>query len=276
MVSLVAIQDTVNNNFMKKNISKEKLESLINKRLSVREICKELSISKRTLYNRFKEFNLSLLKPLPKFNINIFDIIDSEEKAYWLGFLYADGYVSPRNNQVELSLKSGDYPHLVKFFNFLEDTRTVDFIKISTVKLNDKEYERCRYIIGDKHFHKRLCELGCIPNKSLIVTFPDIKIFKEEDLIFDFIRGYFDGNGSITSSTGGYMRLDLYGTENILLGIRKYFPEFSIPQKDKRENVYYMRSFNKKANLISSQLYKNAKIFLDRKYLKFAELYRDI
>lgn len=260
---------------MKKNISKEKLESLISKRLSVKEICKELNISKRTLYNRFKEFNLSLLKPLPKFNINIFDIIDSEEKAYWLGFLYADGYVSPKNNQVELSLKSSDYPHLVKFFNFLEDTRTVDFIKISTVKLNGKEYERCRYVIGDKHFHKRLCELGCIPNKSLIVTFPDIKNFKEEDLIFDFIRGYFDGNGSITSSKG-YMRLDLYGTENILLGIKNIFQNFQFLKKDKRENVYYMRSFNKKANLISSQLYKNAKIFLDRKYLKFAELYRDI
>ena len=218
---------------MKKNIKKEEIKNLIDNGFSVKEMCKELCISKRTLYNRFKEFGLSLIKPIPKFNINVFDSIDTEEKAYWLGFLYADGYVSKRNNQVELSLKGEDISHLMKFFNFLKDKRDPSFIKTSKVKLGNKIFERCRYIIGNKHFHNRLCELGCIPNKSLILTFPDLNIFKYEHLIYDFIRGYVDGDGNISPSRG-YIQISIFGTENFLLGIRKYFPDFSYPKKDKR------------------------------------------
>lgn len=107
-----------------------------------------------------------------------------------------------------------------------------------------------------------MCELGCIPNKSLTLTFPDLNIFKYEYLIYDFIRGY--------------IQISIFGTENFLLGIRKYFPDFSYPKKDKRSNVFFIRSSHKKAEKISSKLYKNATIFLYRKYSKFAELCRNI
>lgn len=120
-----------------------------------------------------------------------------------------------------------------------------------------------------------MCELGCIPNKSLTLTFPDLNIFKYEYLIYDFIRGYVDGDGNISPSRG-YIQISIFGTENFLLGIRKYFPDFSYPKKDKRSNVFFIRSSHKKAEKISSKLYKNATIFLDRKYSKFAELCRNI
>lgn len=42
-------------------------------------------------------------------------MIDTEEKAYWLGFLYADGAVSKNTNTIELSLKSSDISHLEKY-----------------------------------------------------------------------------------------------------------------------------------------------------------------
>ena len=46
------------------------------------------------------------------FNECSFDTIDTEEKAYWLGFMYADGYISSKNNQIGLSLAVKDIEHL--------------------------------------------------------------------------------------------------------------------------------------------------------------------
>jgi len=80
---------------------------------------------------RFREYlekwypNLQLKRR--DFNENIFDVIDSEEKAYWLGFIYADGYIAsaPLNPNVrteysfELSLASFDFKHLQKFADFI-------------------------------------------------------------------------------------------------------------------------------------------------------------
>ena len=59
------------------------------------------------------------------YNENYFKIIDSEEKAYWLGFLYADGCITRfyRNEKLksmslELTLQSNDIEHLKKFLKF--------------------------------------------------------------------------------------------------------------------------------------------------------------
>lgn len=59
-----------------------------------------------------------------KFNEHIFDNIDTEEKAYWLGFIFADGYISSLNakykNVFELSLSIKDLNHIKKFNSFME------------------------------------------------------------------------------------------------------------------------------------------------------------
>ena len=53
-------------------------------------------------------------------NSNIFEKIDTEEKAYWLGFLYADGYVDPERGEIILGLAEKYKEHINKFINFLE------------------------------------------------------------------------------------------------------------------------------------------------------------
>lgn len=52
------------------------------------------------------------------FNENIFSIIDNEEKAYWLGFLYADGYLTDQG-LFGCALQEKDKAHLNKFLTFL-------------------------------------------------------------------------------------------------------------------------------------------------------------
>lgn len=84
--------------------------------LSVMQICAKYRITKKYVNDILKEANVSISKVT--FNEHIFDKIDTEEKAYWLGFLYADGAVGLIDNCVEISLKLLDAEHLYKFKTF--------------------------------------------------------------------------------------------------------------------------------------------------------------
>lgn len=252
------------------NVDEDCIKYLVMSGLNSTEICKNLNISRSVLFKRMKTAGISF-RDYSYFNTTIFDTIDTEEKAYWLGFLYADGYVCGYHYQVELSLSSVDIDHLFKFKYFLNDIRSEDVIKISKVK---NRYTRSRYIVGDQHFHERLVELGCTPNKSLTLKFPNRTIFNSEDLVFDFIRGYLDGDGCLYSSKGR-LAIEIIGTYGFLEGIREYFPNFSIPKKDNRSSCYRITCSRRNADTISKRLYENSSIYLTRKYLKFAELCRD-
>ena len=76
------------------------------------------------------------------FDEHSFDVIDTEEKAYWLGFLYADGNVSNTKNEVGITLQSSDIKHLYKFKTFLKSS------KIPTLNVSEK-YNRCRFSVSN-------------------------------------------------------------------------------------------------------------------------------
>ena len=80
-----------------------------------------MNIGYTTLHRWLRKLNINLpnYHNALKFDNTVFDTIDTEEKAYWLGFMYADGYVQNNGNSVELSLKGSDVEHLEKFRVFL-------------------------------------------------------------------------------------------------------------------------------------------------------------
>lgn len=120
----------------------------------------------------------------PNFNRNFFSEIDSHEKAYLLGFLYADGCVHSHNMGISLALHKKDKEILEYFQKFLNLDATPSQVKgKNTLRL---EWQS---VIMKQDLIKR----GCVPKKSLILTPPTLK----EDLRSHFIRGYFDGDGSI-------------------------------------------------------------------------------
>lgn len=255
-----------------KQIDEKQLRDMISQHKSGNEIAKLLDISKRTLYNKLHKLGLTSVR-MSHIDESIFDIIDSEEKAYWLGFLYADGYISINHFQVELSLSAIDIEHIRKFKHFLKDDRDDTIIKTSMV--GNGKYTRARYCVGSKQLHEQLISLGCLPRKSLILTFPDIGIFKERELVFHFIRGYLDGDGCIYSNNKR-MAIEILGTESFLNSIREYFPEFSIPKKDKRNNVFRICCSHRNADYVGRKLYLTATIYLERKFLKFATLVKPL
>lgn len=131
------------------------------------------------------------------YNESYFEKIDSHEKAYWLGFLYADGCITRfyRNEKLksmslELTLKSDDEDHLYKFLKCLESNVPIQH---KTIK---NKYYASRLVINCTKMCRDLINLGCTPQKSLTLTFPNEKILSEK-YISSFICGYFDGDGGV-------------------------------------------------------------------------------
>ena len=160
-----------------------------NSGISVIKLIKKYHTSYDTIKKIFDENNITIVNKQNrnKFNESIFDNIDSEEKAYWLGFIYADGYISSRDNTFELSLALKDKEHLDKFNVFMQHEN-------NNIKMDSF---RCRWSVVNKHLWETLNNYGCTPRKSLTLKFPDISIFSSKSLVRHFIRGYIDGDGSI-------------------------------------------------------------------------------
>jgi hypothetical protein len=105
------------------------------------------------------------------------------ESAYWAGFLAADGCVD--KNRIRLYLGIIDVGHLHKFKAFLKSRHKV---------AESTNYNRCSFEFSNKTIRSDLESLYLItPRKSLVLEFPEIS----EELLPHFIRGYFDGDGTL-------------------------------------------------------------------------------
>lgn len=250
------------------NLAKEYLETGI----SLTKMSQKYEIGRWTLTDRFKKLGINIVNKQNelKFDNTVFDSIDDEEKAYWLGFIFADGYISSTNNAFEISLKGSDKKHLDKFNKFMKH-RDKNHVKLGKVNCGETICERCRWFVSDKHLWNVLNSYGCTPNKSTNLQFPLITIFKYDHLIRHFIRGYFDGDGSFSRylhKTIVSPHIELLGTPEFLNMVEKYSNIFGKRGKDKRwkNNTEYINFPLKEGVVFINYIYKDSKIYLDRKY----------
>ena len=252
-----------------------------NLNLSITQIAKNRNTTRNVISKHLKKNNILVINHHneTKFNEHVFDVIDTEEKAYWLGFIFADGYIASINKSkkikynFELSLTGDDVEHLRKFNSFMGYNG--DNVKLGTIKNKEKEYTRCRWSIGNKHLWETLNSYGCVPQKSLALTFPDKSIFKEEWLIIPFIRGYFDGDGCIslikTKNTPS-VTASILGTIDMLNPIKElFFDRKLIKNNDQNDKTYVYCLSQKQAHVFLTVIYHNATVYLDRKYKKFED-----
>lgn len=206
------------------------------------------------------------------FDLNFFEVINTEEKAYWLGFLYADGYVSYKG-VVQLALQERDVSHLEAFKQYLK-TDNVPLI----YKDNTKAYSLS---LCSVKMSTDLINLGCTQKKSLVLKFPTEEQVPKE-LIHHFMRGYFDGDGciyvpnisrnSVFSALGTKEFLDGY-EEALLVGIKRDSPNKRTVRENWNENTQGI-AYGGKLQVIKifQYLYKDATIYLERKFNKFNNL----
>lgn len=235
---------------------------------SCRQISKEMSISMSTIKNVLISYNIPIKSKQCynkyTYNRNVFKSIDNEEKAYWLGFLYADGYVGD-NGIIELTLSENDLDHIEKFKTFMNSNHKIKY---------NKKTKSYRISICSKELKNDLIFLGCMPRKSLILKFPTEDQVPKH-LIHHFMRGYFDGDGCIAINQ---KQFSVLGTSdflneyeyNLLIGINRKTPNKRIHKNTWNENTEcIMYSGSNQVIKIYNYLYKNANIYLQRKYEKF-------
>lgn len=203
-----------------------------------------------------------------KFNFNedYFNEINTEDKAYFLGLLYADG--SNYNNVISLGLQEKDKYILELFKKYIEYEGNLYFRKSKNIKHSNQ----CRLDLRSIILSNKLSEIGCVPKKSLILTFPD-KAIIPEIMINHFIRGYFDGDGSIYFSKVNnyyYPNFSIVGTKNFCENLIKIFKTncniktFYLEKLG--ENTFKVRTGSQKSCIaLYHYLYDNATIFLYRK-----------
>ena len=205
-----------------------------------------------------------------KLNKDYFKTIDTENKAYWLGFIAADGCIykmSKTAYRFQINLKADDINHLIAFNNEIESD--YDIITKAVGKS-----EACQLKIASKEFTEHLIALGITPRKSLTIQMPELR----DDLYKHFIRGYFDGDGCITYSkrankdTYRY-KFSIIGGEPMLEAINnKMNLDLSIYDINHSEAVDLSTANKNKIIAIYDYLYKDATIYLESKKEKFEEV----
>ncbi|HLD70415.1 MAG TPA: LAGLIDADG family homing endonuclease [Negativicutes bacterium] len=174
-----------------------------------------LSLDLRGGHNRYK-FNKDFFKKW------------SPEMAHVLGFLYADGNItdSVASRAQYIHFYSTDRHILESIRATMASSHVIEVILPKTANHKNGTYkskEGFKLRIGSKEMYQDLLNLGVVPNKSKIITFPDIS----KQYVSHFIRGYFDGDGCVTimRGKGKYGQIILKGIAVIFTSGSKIFLE---------------------------------------------------
>lgn len=213
-----------------------------------------------------------------KINENYFDNIDTQNKAYILGFLYADGCNFPKKGTISMSLEERDKDILNRICYEMGNEHPLEFIDYSNKHDFGYTYKnQYRMLMFCSHMCKALESHGMVPNKSLMLSFPNIR----EDLLSHFIRGYFDGDGcvakgkrdtnfilTITSTNSFCEKLKEIVENNV--GINGHIYDAS---NHNGITKVFTTTGRMQVKTLLDWLYKDADMYLERKYNRYIQYF---
>ena len=198
--------------------------------------------------------------------------IDTAEKAYWLGFIAADGcvFIREENASVIINISRKDKTHLEKLKQFMNsNVKIVDHIQTAGFSNNT---EMSKITFNSIKMAQDLNRVGITNKKSLTLKPPLI----DEQFFLPFILGYFDGDGSIFQfNNNKEWGINIEGTKEMLEWINdilKISNELEKRHVDDKNNYYIRCGGVAKPYYILKQLYDSVNVHLDRKYEKFKVL----
>lgn len=204
------------------------------------QLAEELNVSQASIWKVWEQAGLKNTKPAKRiynFTENYFETVDTQNKAYWIGLLAADGNVHKQERQgqtkISITLQREDAQLLQNFA-----------IDINTEKpIYYREHYATFAITSDK-MASDLSQYGIVPKKTYHMTFPSQTI--SDELMPHYLRGYFDGDGSISKKIDeqhlSHTQISYCGYCDFLTQIQHYlqikYNIKSVVHEDKRYDKY--------------------------------------
>lgn len=256
------------------DISDEQVNTILNlykSGLGENKIQNHIGIDKYYIRKILRKYNITIIGTKRNFvNDDYFEQIDNDEKAYWLGFLYADGCVRIRREKygiLKLKLSSKDIQHIEKFKEHINSTNNIKTLDEYYNYKGNRLKTKSSYIeIYSTKMVNDLIKHGCIENKTNNINPPNL----DDKYIRHFIRGFFDGDGCI--SIYNKINLDFYICCASELFINWLYDEFNkiniskqtIFKNNKGLFILRIRRIND-LKIIFDYFYNNSNVYLDRK-----------
>lgn len=239
-------------------------ESLLSGK-SYSDMARKFHVSIPTIIRYANKWSVSKLK---NFNHNYFEDIDCDNKAYWLGFIAADGCINSNVPSLSINISQKDLALLEKFASDIEFNNQI-FKNSTIIKETGNFRHMCTITCTSKKLIQDLSKYGLGPQKSLTLKAPQNI---PDDLIRHWIRGYIDGDGCFTwNKKGNRLGIKVLGTESVLEYIKKY-----LQLTCNVTNYGKIKNLSTGGNIILTRvghyLYDDASVFLKRKRSKFDKL----
>lgn len=208
-------------------------------------------------------------------NESYFDSIDTEEKAYILGLLYADGCNYTVRGAITLTQSEKDKDILDKVADSIGSNAPIRCDKFD-MQL-DGRLSRYKLCVTSKHMSQKLAELGCVNAKTYVLTFP---MWLDKSLYNHFIRGYFDGDGHV-GLRGSVSSFNITSTLSFCESLNEIFIDncgtsscqIDTRHPERNNNIRTLRKCgNHEIIKILNYLYYDSTIHLQRKYNKYKEV----
>lgn len=207
-------------------------------------------------------------------NADFFEAIDTQEKAYWLGFIFGDGYISEKAPWTVI-LTSVDQEHILRFANTVHYTGNIAKAKGGY----EGSKEQARLTICRKKMCQDIRKYGRKSNNDGI---PQLA----SHLMPHYIRGYFDADGSVflantTASTNkkkyAYLNAQIIGNIPFIHQLKELFKGLGITstiKASKSESMIYLCiAGGHNMRKLHQYMYADSTVSLPRKEQKFSHLY---
>lgn len=268
----------------KRYLSKEEIIEIIDRIKNgdfYSDIAKDYNVTSEAISYQARKLGLNKVnkfKRKNKLNENYFNNIDNEHKAYWLGFIMADGGVcyttkyyketnSPNRLYFTLSLK--DKSILERFCDDIDydKSKIIDFIPKGTYSNNPM----CKLYINSKKLCLNLKEFDIVPEKTGKEKFLNLS----NELMPHFIRGFFDGDGSVWKHNNR-IHVSFTGNKDFLEDLMNYLykekiidNKYVISEYENKNVCDFKFAKTKSIKNFFDYIYKDSTIHLERKYNKF-------
>ena len=255
------------------------INNYVNKKWGLLKSGAELGLGKKVVKRILVENGVKIrdnAEAHKKYEINddYFDV-ESHNMAYILGFLASDGNVSSKDNKIKIGLSSVDKEILERIRKELGSTRPL--YEYTT----NQGYNIVELTFSSAKIKNKIAEYGIIPNKTLTLR-PPYKL--QDKYIIDYIRGYFDGDGSICKT--GYLKHGkefriVSASKDILVFFEDYFYNkygqsknhiYPRNKKDGYLQLYDLRYSTDFTKQLYNILYTPNSLYLKRKKDKYKQL----